>query len=71
MPLGKLLILFGAFLIGAGLLVILSSKLHLPLGRLPGDLYVRRGNFTFSFPIATCLLLSLLLTLLFNLFFRR
>ena len=71
MPLGKILILFGAFLIGAGLLVILSSKLHLPLGRLPGDLYIRRGNFTFSFPIATCLLLSLLLTLLFNLFFRR
>ena len=45
--------------------------IHFSLGRLPGDLFIRRENFTFSFPIVTCLILSLLLTLLLNLFFRR
>ena len=45
--------------------------IHLPFGRLPGDIFIWRENFTFSFPLATCLILSLLLTLLFNLFFRK
>jgi len=66
---GKSLIFFGIFLVVIGLLTLALPKLsHLP--RLPGDILIRRGNFTFYFPLATCLLLSLLLTLIFNLLRR-
>ena len=56
-----------ALLLAAGLLLVAAAVLW-PflsrwLGRLPGDVVVRRGNFTFAFPIVTCLLLSLLLSL--------
>ena len=71
MPPGKLLIFAGFFLVILGVLVTIGPKIHLPFGRLPGDLFIRKENFTFSFPIVTCLIFSLLLTLLFNLFFRR
>lgn len=71
MPVGRLLILTGLFLVVLGVLVIISPRIHFPLGRLPGDLFIQRENFTFSFPIVTCLIFSLLLTLLLNLFFRR
>jgi hypothetical protein len=43
----------------------------LPLGRLPGDIKVSRGNFTFYSPLVTCLVLSVVGTILLNLFFRR
>jgi len=52
--------------------LVLFFGLRIPfLGRLPGDISVDRGNVHFYFPIVTCLLLSLILTLLLNLFFRR
>jgi hypothetical protein len=41
------------------------------IGRLPGDIYIRKGDFTFYFPLATSILISILLTLLFSLFGRR
>ena len=63
---GKLLVLVGVGIAGLGVLVMLG----LPLGRLPGDVVFRRGNFTFYFPIVTCIVLSLLLTLLLT-FLRR
>ena len=63
---GKLLVLIGLAIAALGLLVMLG----LPLGRLPGDIAVRRGNFSFYFPLATSIILSILLTLLFNLFRR-
>ena len=63
---GKLLILIGLVIAGIGVLMTLG----VPLGRLPGDITVRRGNFTFQFPIVTSILLSLLLTLLLG-WFRR
>ncbi len=66
---GKMLILFGIFLVLAGLLTLALPKLS-SLPRLPGDIFIRRGNFTFYFPLATCLLLSLILTLIFNLLRR-
>jgi len=44
--------------------------LGLPIGRLPGDISIKRGNFSFYFPIATSIVLSILLTLLFSLFRR-
>ena len=56
----------GLVIAGLGLLVMLG----LPLFRLPGDFAVRRGNFSFYFPLATSIVLSILLTLLFSLFRR-
>jgi hypothetical protein len=63
---GKLLVFVGLVLVGLGLLVMWG----LPVGRLPGDVVVRRGNFTFYFPIVTSILLSVLLTLVMY-FLRR
>jgi hypothetical protein len=63
---GKTLVLVGLGIAALGLLVMLG----LPLGRLPGDFQMRRGNFSFYFPLTTSILLSLLLTLIFA-FFRR
>lgn len=68
--LGKFLLMVGLFLIGVGLLFLAIGQVP-GLGRLPGDIYVKKGNFIFYFPLATGLVLSLLLTLLFNLFARR
>jgi hypothetical protein len=62
--LGKLLILLGAALLFAGVLLLLVGHLHLPLGRLPGDILYRGKNTTFYFPLATSILLSILLTLI-------
>lgn len=65
---GKNFIYFGVLLIAIGLLWPLLSKL--PLGRLPGDIIIRRDNFSFYFPLTTSILVSLLLSLIFW-FFRR
>jgi hypothetical protein len=63
---GKLLIVVGLGIAGLGVLVLLG----VPFGRLPGDISLRRGNMTFYFPLATSLVLSILLTLIFALFRR-
>jgi hypothetical protein len=63
---GRLLVLVGLSIAALGLLVMLG----VPFGRLPGDLYLRRGSFSFYFPLATSIVLSILLTLLLA-FFRR
>jgi hypothetical protein len=60
----KLLILLGAGLLLAGILLLLVGRLHLPLGRLPGDILYRGKNTTFYVPLATCILLSVLLSLI-------
>lgn len=68
----KTLIFFGAVLIVSGIVVSLFGKFQgLGIGRLPGDIYLRKGSFTFYFPLTTSLLLSLLLTLVFTIFGRR
>lgn len=69
--LGKLLLTFGLVLAALGLLLTLGPKLPGRLGRLPGDIIIRRENFTFYFPLVTCLLLSVILSLLFWLLGRR
>jgi hypothetical protein len=56
----RLLIIVGVVLVAIGVLM----KLGLPIGRLPGDIVVKRDNATFYFPIVTCLVVSLILTLL-------
>ncbi len=66
---GKLLIIAGVFLVLFGLLFTYWDKIPL-LGRLPGDILVERGNFKFFFPLATSILLSLILTVILNLVFR-
>lgn len=62
--LGKMLILLGVVILALGLLLTLGSKLHLPLGRLPGDIVYRGKNTVFYFPLATSILISLLLSLI-------
>ena len=62
--LAKLLILLGAALLLAGILLLVVGRLHLPLGRLPGDILYRGKNTTFYFPLATSIMLSVLLTLI-------
>jgi len=68
--LGKLLILFGVVLALVGGLLLLVGKVPL-LGRLPGDIVVRRENWSVYFPLTTSIVISVLLTLLFSLFGRR
>lgn len=71
--LGRTLIFLGLLLIVAGVLILGFNRLHLPLGRLPGDLQWHGRNWSVSFPLATSILLSVLLTLLLWIFgrFRR
>jgi hypothetical protein len=57
---GKLLLVAGLIIAGIGLLMMAG----IPFGRLPGDIVIRRGNGTFYFPLATSILLSIILTLL-------
>jgi len=71
MSLGRLLIVFGVVLVVAGIVVSSLERFHFPLGRLPGDLVWRGKNTTVFFPIVTCLLLSLLGSVLLWLFNRR
>jgi hypothetical protein len=63
---GKALLVAGLVIAGLGLLMMAG----LPIGRLPGDIVVRRGNATFYFPLVTSILLSIILTLLIS-FLRR
>jgi hypothetical protein len=62
----KTLVLIGLAIAGLGLLMMLGA----PIGRLPGDFYVKRGSFSFYFPLTTSIVLSVILTLLLA-FFRR
>ena len=68
--LGKLLLIFGAVLLVVGAVLLFAGKFHLPFGRLPGDFVYRGKNTTVYFPLATSLLLSVILTLLMWLFGR-
>ena len=71
--LGKVLLWLGAGIVALGLVLILAGKIHLPLGRLPGDIIYRGKNATFYFPLATSILLSVLLSVVLYLVgrFRR
>jgi len=71
--LGRMLLIFGAALVAAGAVLLLGARLPFRLGRLPGDIVYQGRHTTFYFPIVTCLLLSVGLTVLFWLLslFRR
>ena len=66
---GRALLVAGGVLVGLGLLLTLGSRIP-GVGRLPGDLVYRRGSITFYFPVVTCILLSLVATLLLRIFRR-
>ncbi|MCD6101970.1 MAG: DUF2905 domain-containing protein [Candidatus Cloacimonetes bacterium] len=67
---GRILIIFGIVLIVIGLLLT-STNIRKHLGKLPGDINIKRENMSFHFPIVTCILISIILTILINLFFRK
>lgn len=69
-PVARFIILTGVVLILIGGLVYLVGRLGLPLGRLPGDIRIEREGFTCFFPLATMILLSVLLTILLNVIVR-
>jgi hypothetical protein len=64
---GRILIVLGLVFVAAGLLITMG----LPIGRLPGDITIRRGNFSFYFPLATSIIASIVLTLLFMFLGKR
>ena len=68
--LGRLLIVFGLVIVLVGVVLLVADRIP-GVGRLPGDLVVRRGPVAFYFPVATSIVLSVLLTILLNLFWRR
>ena len=69
-PLGRALIVVGLLIAGAGVLLTFADKIPW-LGRLPGDIYVKRDNFSFYFPLTTSIVVSVVLSLIFYLFRGR
>ncbi len=67
---GRLLVVFGVLIALAGVALLLVGRVPW-LGRLPGDIHIERGNWTFYFPLATSLLLSAVLTLILWIIGRR
>jgi hypothetical protein len=67
--LARMLIVFGVILVVVGLALLLVPKIPW-LGRLPGDIVIKRENFSFYFPLGTCILVSIILSLIFWLFRR-
>ena len=63
MTFGKTIIFIGLALVLGGFVILLLGKFT-PIGRLPGDISIKKGNFTFYFPLATCIVLSLLASLI-------
>jgi hypothetical protein len=63
MPLGRMLIVLGLVLLVAGVLVTLAGRSPIPFGRLPGDIRIQGKNSSFYFPLTTCILISVLASL--------
>lgn len=68
--LGKLLIISGIVLAGLGLIFVFGQRIAW-LGRLPGDIVIKKNHFTFYFPVATSVIISIILSLMFYLFSKR
>ncbi|MCL0032912.1 DUF2905 domain-containing protein [Peptococcaceae bacterium] len=67
---GKIIFSIGILMVIVGGAMMLTGKLF-NFGKLPGDIYIQKGNFTFFFPIATMILISIILTILLNILFRK
>lgn len=68
--LGKLIIILGIFLVVIGVLIVLAPRIPY-IGRLPGDIYIKRDRFTIYFPLVSSIIISLILTLILNFIFRK
>lgn len=68
---GKILMVIGVGLVVLGGLIWLAARFHIPLGELPGDIRIERPGFKFYFPLATCLLISVVLTIILWLLRKR
>jgi uncharacterized membrane protein HdeD (DUF308 family) len=66
---GKILVVIGIISIIVGLIFMFGSKIG--IGRLPGDIFVKKDNITFYFPVVTSIIISIILTILLNIFFRK
>jgi hypothetical protein len=64
---GKVLIVIGVVIALLGIIISMGPKIPL-IGRLPGDIYIKKDGFSFYFPIVTCIIVSIILTILFSLF---
>jgi Protein of unknown function (DUF2905) len=62
--LGKLLLIVGGIIVVIGAVLLLAGRFHLPIGRLPGDIVVRGKNAVFYFPLATSIIISIILSLI-------
>ncbi len=67
---GKILLILGLLIAAAGAVMMIAPKIPW-LGRLPGDIHLRGKNWSFHFPIVTSIVISIVLTILFNLFSRK
>lgn len=67
---GKILIIFGLILVVVGFILVTGIKIPY-LGKLPGDIYIKKDNFTFYFPLATSIVLTIILTLILWLLGKR
>ena len=63
--LGRILIVLGLIIVFFGLLLLIYEKLPFGIGKLPGDIYIKRDNFVFYFPLATSIIISLVFSLIF------
>jgi hypothetical protein len=70
LPVARVLIIIGLIFLVVGGLLYLTGRFGMPLGRLPGDIRIVRGNTTIFFSLGTSILLSLILTILFNIIIR-
>jgi hypothetical protein len=69
--LGRALVFFGVVIAIFGAVLYFAGRANLPIGRLPGDITYRKGNFTFYAPLATSILLSIILSVILYLISRR
>lgn len=67
---GKFLLLTGVILSAVGIIILAGMKLPF-IGRLPGDIHFMKNNFSIHIPIVSCVIISLIITVLFNIFMRR
>lgn len=67
---GKAVIILGIVFIFVGIILVFAQKIPF-IGRLPGDILIEKKNFTFYFPLATSILISIFLTLVFSLWSRK
>jgi len=67
----KYMIYLGVFLLFAGSILFFLSKFGLGVNKLPGDIFIQKGNFTFYFPLGTCILLSIIITIILGLLSKK